>query len=92
MMQRFFFQIRDFKIAESEADISYYAGYVGKIIFIISFIFEVFIIRCSGSLMMNDNVVGSSFMLGRTLTSVLWGMVSDRYGRKPVMVIGVFAV
>lgn len=42
--------------------------------------------------MMNDNVVGSSFMLGRTLTSVLWGMVSDRYGRKPVMVIGVFAV
>ncbi|XP_058766676.1 protein ZINC INDUCED FACILITATOR-LIKE 1-like isoform X2 [Vicia villosa] len=58
-----YFMIRDFKIAKSEADISYYAGYVG-----------------------------SSFMLGRTLTSVLWGMVSDRYGRKPVMVIGVFSV
>ncbi|CAK8561172.1 unnamed protein product [Lathyrus sativus] len=58
-----YFMIRDFNIAKSEADISYYAGYVG-----------------------------SSFMLGRTLTSVLWGMVSDRYGRKPVMVIGVFSV
>ncbi|KAL5061931.1 hypothetical protein RYX36_023668 [Vicia faba] len=58
-----YFMIKDFKIAKSEADISYYAGYVG-----------------------------SSFMLGRTLTSVLWGMVSDRCGRKPVMVIGVFSV
>jgi len=42
--------------------------------------------------MMIENVVGSSFMLGRTLTSVLWGMISDRYGRKPVIVIGVFTV
>ena len=41
---------------------------------------------------MIENVVGSSFMLGRTLTSVLWGMISDRYGRKPVIVIGVFTV
>ncbi|WJX87325.1 hypothetical protein P8452_69531 [Trifolium repens] len=58
-----YFMIRDFKMAKVEADISYYAGYVG-----------------------------SSFMLGRTLTSVLWGMISDRYGRKPVIVFGVFAV
>ncbi|PNX93909.1 protein zinc induced facilitator-like 1-like, partial [Trifolium pratense] len=58
-----YFMIRDFKIAKDEADISYYAGYVG-----------------------------SSFMLGRTLTSVLWGMVSDRYGRKPVIIFGVFTV
>ncbi|KAK2407550.1 protein ZINC INDUCED FACILITATOR-LIKE [Trifolium repens] len=58
-----YFMIRDFKIAKNEADISYYAGYVG-----------------------------SSFMIGRTLTSVLWGMVSDRYGRKPVIIFGVFAV
>ncbi|WJX87380.1 hypothetical protein P8452_69582 [Trifolium repens] len=36
--------------------------------------------------------VGSSFMLGRTLTSVLWGMISDRYGRKPVIIFGVFVV
>lgn len=32
--------------------------------------------------------LGSSFMLGRALTSVIWGMVADRYGRKPVMIIG----
>jgi MFS family permease len=42
--------------------------------------------------MLIENVVGSSFMLGRALTSVLWGMISDRYGRKPVIIFGVFAV
>ncbi|PKA54350.1 Protein zinc induced facilitator-like 1 [Apostasia shenzhenica] len=36
--------------------------------------------------------VGSSFMLGRALTSVFWGIISDRYGRKPVIVIGIVAV
>ncbi|KAL1292101.1 hypothetical protein AAHE18_20G246900 [Arachis hypogaea] len=36
--------------------------------------------------------VGSSFMLGRALTSILWGMVSDRYGRKPVIIFGVITV
>ncbi|XP_039685488.1 protein ZINC INDUCED FACILITATOR-LIKE 1 [Medicago truncatula] len=55
--------VRDFNVAKEEADISYYAGYVG-----------------------------SSFMLGRCLTSVLWGMVSDRYGRKPVIIMGIIAV
>ncbi|KAL6326336.1 hypothetical protein AAG906_007841 [Vitis piasezkii] len=36
--------------------------------------------------------VGSAFMLGRALTSVAWGMVADRYGRKPVIMIGTIAV
>ncbi|KAF1896390.1 hypothetical protein Lal_00034088 [Lupinus albus] len=36
--------------------------------------------------------VGSAFMLGRALTSVLWGMIADRYGRKPVIIIGVITV
>ncbi|XP_062092069.1 protein ZINC INDUCED FACILITATOR-LIKE 1-like [Humulus lupulus] len=36
--------------------------------------------------------VGSSYMLGRALTSVLWGHVADRYGRKPVIIIGTFTV
>ncbi|XP_019447126.1 PREDICTED: protein ZINC INDUCED FACILITATOR-LIKE 1-like [Lupinus angustifolius] len=36
--------------------------------------------------------VGSSLMLGRALTSVLWGLIADRYGRKPVIVIGVTSV
>ncbi|XP_048232088.1 protein ZINC INDUCED FACILITATOR-LIKE 1 isoform X2 [Ricinus communis] len=36
--------------------------------------------------------VGSAFMLGRALTSVFWGVVSDRYGRKPVIIIGTITV
>ncbi|KAI4323653.1 hypothetical protein L6164_023242 [Bauhinia variegata] len=36
--------------------------------------------------------VGSAYMLGRSLTSVIWGMIADRYGRKPVIVIGVTTV
>ncbi|KAK7256928.1 hypothetical protein RIF29_30530 [Crotalaria pallida] len=36
--------------------------------------------------------VGSAYMLGRTLTSLLWGMIADRYGRKPVMIIGIISV
>ncbi|KAF5197663.1 zinc induced facilitator-like [Thalictrum thalictroides] len=31
--------------------------------------------------------VGASFMFGRSLTSVLWGVIADRYGRKPVILI-----
>ncbi|XP_027342674.1 protein ZINC INDUCED FACILITATOR-LIKE 1-like [Abrus precatorius] len=58
-----YFMVKDFNIAETEEDISGYAGYVG-----------------------------SSFMLGRCLTSVLWGMISDRYGRKPVIIIGIITV
>ncbi|KAK7314028.1 hypothetical protein VNO77_39236 [Canavalia gladiata] len=36
--------------------------------------------------------VGSAFMLGRCLTSIFWGLIADRYGRKPVIVIGIIAV
>uniref|UniRef100_A0A803LTA8 Major facilitator superfamily (MFS) profile domain-containing protein n=1 Tax=Chenopodium quinoa TaxID=63459 RepID=A0A803LTA8_CHEQI len=35
---------------------------------------------------------GSAFMVGRTLTAVLWGMVADRYGRKPVMILSTLSV
>ncbi|PHU06195.1 Protein ZINC INDUCED FACILITATOR 1 [Capsicum chinense] len=31
-------------------------------------------------------------MLGRALTSILWGVIADRYGRKPVVVIGTITV
>lgn len=31
-------------------------------------------------------------MFGRALTSIFWGIVADRYGRKPVIVIGIIAV
>lgn len=36
--------------------------------------------------------IGSSFMFGRFLTSVLWGIAADKYGRKPIMLIGVFSI
>nr|XP_018685994.1 PREDICTED: probable peptide/nitrate transporter At3g43790 isoform X1 [Musa acuminata subsp. malaccensis] len=36
--------------------------------------------------------VGSAFMIGRVLTSVFWGIVADRYGRKPVIVISIISV
>ncbi|KAJ0100776.1 hypothetical protein Patl1_05758 [Pistacia atlantica] len=36
--------------------------------------------------------VGSSFMLGRALTSVFWGIMADRYGRKPVIIFGTISV
>ncbi|KAK4799775.1 hypothetical protein SAY86_025140 [Trapa natans] len=36
--------------------------------------------------------MGCSFMLGRAMTSVIWGVVADRYGRKPVIIVGVAAV
>ncbi|GAB4855225.1 Protein ZINC INDUCED FACILITATOR-LIKE 1 [Ancistrocladus abbreviatus] len=36
--------------------------------------------------------VGSAFMFGRALTSVFWGIFADRYGRKPVMIIGIIIV
>ncbi|KAF5193958.1 Zinc induced facilitator-like [Thalictrum thalictroides] len=36
--------------------------------------------------------VGSAFMFGRASTSVLWGMIADRYGRKPVIIFGTIAL
>ncbi|XBI26891.1 probable peptide/nitrate transporter At3g43790 isoform X1 [Triticum dicoccoides] len=36
--------------------------------------------------------VGASYMLGRALTSVIWGVVADKYGRKPVLLITLFSV
>ncbi|GAA0171423.1 secondary carrier transporter [Lithospermum erythrorhizon] len=36
--------------------------------------------------------VASAYMFGRALTSVFWGIVSDKYGRKPVIIIGTITV
>ncbi|KAK1389785.1 protein ZINC INDUCED FACILITATOR-LIKE 1-like [Heracleum sosnowskyi] len=36
--------------------------------------------------------VGSTYMLGRVLTSVFWGWVADRYGRKVVIIFGTFTI
>ncbi|XP_024018074.1 protein ZINC INDUCED FACILITATOR-LIKE 1 [Morus notabilis] len=36
--------------------------------------------------------VGAAYMLGRALTSILWGVIADRFGRKPVIIIGTVTV
>ncbi|KAL8251508.1 hypothetical protein R6Q59_035201 [Mikania micrantha] len=36
--------------------------------------------------------VGSAYMIGRALTSGFWGVVADRYGRKPVILLGTSTV
>uniref|UniRef100_A0A1J3G6U7 Protein ZINC INDUCED FACILITATOR 1 n=2 Tax=Noccaea caerulescens TaxID=107243 RepID=A0A1J3G6U7_NOCCA len=36
--------------------------------------------------------VGCSFMFGRALTSVFWGIVADRYGRKPIILLGTISI
>ncbi|MCO5579673.1 hypothetical protein L7F22_033531 [Adiantum nelumboides] len=36
--------------------------------------------------------IGSAMMFGRFLTSAFWGMVADRYGRKPVILIGTASI
>ncbi|ESW05363.1 hypothetical protein PHAVU_011G173400 [Phaseolus vulgaris] len=36
--------------------------------------------------------VGSAFMFGRCLTSLFWGTIADRIGRKPVIIIAIISV
>ncbi|KAK9148951.1 hypothetical protein Scep_007708 [Stephania cephalantha] len=36
--------------------------------------------------------VGSSYMFGRALTSVFWGIMADKFGRKPIIMIGTASI
>uniref|UniRef100_A0A0E0JGU6 Major facilitator superfamily (MFS) profile domain-containing protein n=1 Tax=Oryza punctata TaxID=4537 RepID=A0A0E0JGU6_ORYPU len=36
--------------------------------------------------------VGASYMFGRALSSVIWGIVADKYGRKPIIVITLISI
>ena len=89
----FCFQIRDFQIAKREEDIGFYAGYVGELMStVFSLLVHVFFNEiCDPNTMLNI-FEGSAFMLGRALTSVLWGIVADHYGRKPVIIMGTITV
>ncbi|XVF23274.1 hypothetical protein REPUB_Repub13aG0022200 [Reevesia pubescens] len=90
-----YFMIRDFHIAEREEDIAYYAGYVGEFVFTTFFLLvHVFFNHWKYmSLTQSLNIFeGSAFMVGRAFTSVLCGIIADRYGRKPVIIIGTIAV
>ncbi|MFS7969943.1 putative major facilitator superfamily, MFS transporter superfamily [Helianthus anomalus] len=89
--------IRDFNIAETEEDISYYAGFVALPISSL-FPFLYFMIRDFNIAETEEDIsyyagfVGAAYMVGRALTSVFWGLCADRYGRKPVILIGTSTV
>jgi len=36
--------------------------------------------------------LGAVFMFGRFLTAIQWGIIADKYGRKPVMILGISSV
>jgi MFS family permease len=54
--------VRSFNVTEDEAQLGYYAGYLG-----------------------------SAYFGGALLTSTFWGALSDRIGRKPVLLVGLGA-
>jgi MFS family permease len=35
---------------------------------------------------------GASYMCGRAVSSTVWGIVADKYGRKPVIVLTLIAM
>jgi MFS family permease len=39
-----------------------------------------------------DITEGASYMFGRATSSIIWGIVADKHGRKPVIVITLIAV
>lgn len=91
-------QVRDFNIAENVEDIGFYAGFIGKNAINTIHYHSVslsFIGYLNSPCSPNKSLiqlVGASFMIGRALTSVFWGIVADRYGRKPVILFGIFIV
>ncbi|KAK1393618.1 Protein ZINC INDUCED FACILITATOR [Heracleum sosnowskyi] len=84
-----YFMIRDFHIAAREEDIGYYAGFLSKFL---RSIYTGFVHSILSLLLTFVVLSGSSFMFGRALTSVLWGILADRYGRKPVIIFGMISV
>lgn len=36
--------------------------------------------------------IGSAYMFGRAITSAFWGIMADKYGRKPIIIIGTITV
>lgn len=78
-------QIRDLNIAKRVEDIGFYAGFVGHLSNSYAFFSIIVIIRNwidVGFL----NFLGASYMLGRAFTSIPWGILADRIGRKPIIV------
>nr|CBX25238.1 hypothetical_protein [Oryza brachyantha] len=87
-------QIRDLHIARTEEDIGFYAGFLGTtsdkefIDCVTMFIHTTFTTLSDIQYCLH----GASYMIGRGFASILWGMVADRIGRKPVIIFSIFAV
>lgn len=101
-----FLQIRDLNIAKRAQDIGFFAGFVGEYL-LPHYLTKIDMIALRDDEKNQHNChwdcalitcfiiyffEGSAFMLGRSLTSIFWGMVADRYGRKPVIMISLFAM
>jgi MFS family permease len=48
-----------------------------------------FMLVLSGELVICE---GASYMFGRALSSVIWGIVADKYGRKPIIIITLISI
>ena len=80
-------------IAKREEDIGYYAGYVGELLSsLVKFLVIFFYLYLNILTDLIKNVEGASYMLGRALTSIFWGIIADRYGRKPVIIFATVIV
>jgi MFS family permease len=86
-----YFMIDDFNIAKKEEDIGFYAGFVGEFVSSFGSLHQIIVFQ-THIVWVCVPFGGCSFMLGRAFTSVAWGLVADRYGRKPVILIGTASV
>ncbi|ONM31318.1 Carbohydrate transporter/ sugar porter/ transporter [Zea mays] len=48
-----------------------------------------FVVETYGAFSINE---GASYMCGRAVSSTVWGIVADKYGRKPVIVLTLIAI
>ncbi|KAL6626425.1 hypothetical protein ACP70R_030151 [Stipagrostis hirtigluma subsp. patula] len=88
-----YFMIQDLHIAKDIEDIGFYAGFVGRfsanrISSSVTCLPQSRKYRIYGVFAINE---GASYMFGRALSSVIWGIMADKYGRKPVVVVSLIS-
>lgn len=76
------FMVKDFNIAKSEEEVGYYSGYLAS-----SFFLGQFVSRFVSFLKYKKKLLTSP---SHYIFSYFWGYLSDKYGRRPILLIGVF--
>ncbi|KAL6653976.1 hypothetical protein ACP70R_007441 [Stipagrostis hirtigluma subsp. patula] len=71
---------------ENQKGVPYRELFFVGIITLVSFIRDVHIAQTEQDIGFYAGFLGASYLIGRGLTSIFWGMVADRIGRKPVNV------